>query len=286
MAIYDEGLRRWPVPFEAFFVDTRYGKTHVIVSGDPASPPLVMTHPMGVGGFVWSTIIAALSAHRRAYALDTIGDVGKSVLADPDRYPKQGRDYSAWLDDVFTALDLTAADMVAGSMGGWIAMNDAIYAPDRVRRLVLLGPMGLAPWRATLGFSAHSCPSASGQRRPSSTPSSPGRWARASESTASSVHGCGSWDIPSSVSGNRSTSGSPSCEWSGRRHCCSSAEGRPGRQRPGRGQAGPAQHHRMRDRGPTRGRSRHERRRTGGRRRPHHRLPGLMLRHAARSSRI
>jgi pimeloyl-ACP methyl ester carboxylesterase len=151
MAIYDEGLRRWPVPFEAFFVDTRYGKTHVIVSGAPASPPLVMTHPLGVGGFVWSTIIAALSAHRRAYALDTIGDVGKSVLADPDRYPKKGRDYSAWLDDVFTALDLTAADMVAGSMGGWIAMNHAIYAPNRVRRLVLLGPMGLSPWHATLG---------------------------------------------------------------------------------------------------------------------------------------
>lgn len=151
MAIYDEALRRWPVPFDAFFVDTRYGRTHVIVSGDPASPPLVMTHPMGVGGFVWSTIIAALSEQRRAYALDTIGDVGKSVLADPDRYPKKGRDYSAWLDDVFTGLDLTAADVVAGSMGGWIAMNQAIYAPDRLRRLVLLGPMGLAPWRATLG---------------------------------------------------------------------------------------------------------------------------------------
>jgi pimeloyl-ACP methyl ester carboxylesterase len=151
MAIYDEALRRWPVPFEAFFVDTRYGQTHVIASGDPAAPPLVMTHPMGVGGFVWSSIIAAVSEYRRAYALDTIGDVGKSVLADPDRYPKRGRDYSAWLDDVFTGLDITVADMVAGSMGGWIAMNHAIYAPERIRRLVLLGPMGLAPWRATLG---------------------------------------------------------------------------------------------------------------------------------------
>ncbi len=151
MAIYDRGLQRWPVPCETFFVDTRYGKTHVIASGDPASPPLVMTHPMGVGGFVWSSIIEPLSEHWRAYALDTIGDIGKSELADPDRYPKTGRDYSAWLDDVFSGLDLTAADMVAGSMGGWIAMNHAIYAPDRVRRLVLLGPMGLAPWRATLG---------------------------------------------------------------------------------------------------------------------------------------
>jgi len=150
MAIYDEALRHWPVPLETFFVTTRYGKTHVIASGDPSSPPLVMNHQAAVGGFVWSSIIAPLSEKRRVYALDTIGDFGKSELADPDRYPKKGRDYSAWLDDVYEQLAITQADVVAGSMGGWIAMNHAIHAPDRVRRLVLLGPMGLPPWRATL----------------------------------------------------------------------------------------------------------------------------------------
>jgi pimeloyl-ACP methyl ester carboxylesterase len=151
MAIYDEALRQWPVPFETFFLATRYGETHVIASGDPASPPLVMAHPAAIGGFVWSSIIAPLSEKRRVYALDTIGDVGRSELADPDRYPKKGRDYSAWLDDVYEKLEITQADVVAGSMGGWIAMNHAIYAPDHVRRLVLLGPMGLSPWRANLG---------------------------------------------------------------------------------------------------------------------------------------
>jgi pimeloyl-ACP methyl ester carboxylesterase len=142
MAIYDEALRQWPVPFETSFVLTRYGKTHVIASGDPASPPLVMTHPAAVGGFVWSSIIDPLSEKHRVYALETIGDFGRSELTDPERYPKKGRDYSAWLDDVYEQLEITQADIVAGSMGGWIAMNHAIYAPDRVRRLVLLGPMG------------------------------------------------------------------------------------------------------------------------------------------------
>jgi len=150
MAIYDEALRQWPVPYETSFVATRYGQTHVIASGDPVSPPLVMTHPATVGGFVWSSIIAPLRKKRRAYALDTIGDVGRSELADPDRYPKKGREYSGWLDDVYQQLELTQADVVAGSMGGWIAMNHAIYVPNHVRRLVLLGPMGLSPWRANL----------------------------------------------------------------------------------------------------------------------------------------
>jgi pimeloyl-ACP methyl ester carboxylesterase len=150
MAIYDEAMRRWPVSFETFFAPTRYGATHVIASGDPASPPLFMLHPAAVGGFVWSSIIAPLSDKHRIYALDTIGDVGKSELTDPERYPKSGREYAAWLDDVYERPNITRADVVAGSMGGWIAMNHAIYAPYRLRRLVLLGPMGLPAWHTTL----------------------------------------------------------------------------------------------------------------------------------------
>jgi hypothetical protein len=84
VAICGEGLRHWPVPFETFFVNTRYGRTHVIASGDPAAPPLVMTRPAAVGGFVWSSIIAPLSEHRRVCALDTIGDFGRSGLVGPD----------------------------------------------------------------------------------------------------------------------------------------------------------------------------------------------------------
>jgi pimeloyl-ACP methyl ester carboxylesterase len=150
MSIYDERLATWPAPFDTVDVATGYGKTRVLRCGDPSLAPLVMTHPMGVGSFVWSSIIEPLSHHRRIYAIDTIGDVGKSVLDDPSRYPKTGADYSRWLDDVYRALFLESADSVGASMGGWIAMNHAIYAPRTVRRLVLLAPMGIAPWRSTL----------------------------------------------------------------------------------------------------------------------------------------
>jgi pimeloyl-ACP methyl ester carboxylesterase len=58
------------------------------------------------------------------------------------------RDYRS--EDLAQILQLWEQTTVAESGDGWIAMNHAIYAPDRLRRLVLLGPMGLPPWHATL----------------------------------------------------------------------------------------------------------------------------------------
>lgn len=151
-AKYEDGLRHWPASRDAFFVPTRYGRTHVVAIGKTTSPPLVMLHPMGAASFGWHWIIGALSSKHRVYCLDTIGDVGRSELDDPEWYPTTGHDYSGWLDDVYRELGITTPDVVGGSMGGWIAMNHAMYARDRINRLVLLGPMGLPSWRTTFGI--------------------------------------------------------------------------------------------------------------------------------------
>ena len=125
---------------------------------------------------------------------DTIGDIGKSELTDPDRYPKRGRDYSAWLDDVFANLDITRAD-ISGRVHGWLdRMNHAIYRPVQLRRLVLLGPMGWHRGGPPFPFWSRSCLSDCGRPQPSLTRSSLDRWARARRSTAGSVRGCESWD--------------------------------------------------------------------------------------------
>jgi pimeloyl-ACP methyl ester carboxylesterase len=141
MAVYDAKLARWPVPFEEFDVPTRYGRAHVVAAGAPDAPPLVLVHAAAFPAFMWGSLIAPLSARYRTYALDTIGDLGKSEPGSLNAYPKYGKDHSAWLTDVWDRLGLGVADVVAASMGGWVAMNHAAYAPERVGRLALLVPM-------------------------------------------------------------------------------------------------------------------------------------------------
>ena len=105
------------------------------------------------------------SGQYRIYAPDTIGDVGRSELDDFDVYPKKGGDFSAWLGDLYAELGITRADVIGGSMGGWVVMHRAISAPDSVRKLVLLvllGPMAFPPGaRPSRSWGADDIPGAS-----------------------------------------------------------------------------------------------------------------------------
>jgi len=140
--LYDEKLSRWPVSYENIDVETTYGKTNIIASGDINNPAVFLIHPMGLTATVWLPNVAALSEHYRVYAVNTIGDLGKSELADYDNYPRKGINWSEWLEEIMAKLEINRCDVIAGSMGGWISMNFAIHS-RKVDHLVLLGPMGI-----------------------------------------------------------------------------------------------------------------------------------------------
>jgi len=149
MSVYAKQLAQWPVPYECLNVPTRYGRTHIVVSGPKDAPPIVLLHGQGGTATMWLPNVLALGHEYRTYAIDTIGDLGKSELDNLDRYPKNGQDYSDWLVDVFNKLCINQAYIIGESRGGWIAMNLSIYAPERVKGIALLAPVGIS---SLLGF--------------------------------------------------------------------------------------------------------------------------------------
>jgi pimeloyl-ACP methyl ester carboxylesterase len=144
MEIYDEKMRDWPVPYEDVFVDTQYGKVHVIVSGPEDAPPLLLLHASGVASWSWKFNVADLSKHYRTYAIDLIGDVGKSEFASLDNILKTGQDQAELYSEITTKLGVDKAYVVGASDGGFVGTNYVLYFPERVEKLALLGPMGYA----------------------------------------------------------------------------------------------------------------------------------------------
>ncbi len=126
MSAYNAVLDLWPVPYESFDVPTRFGKTHVIASGPKDAQPLVLLHATSASATMWFPNIADLSRDYRTYALDTIGEPGKSVISNP---PQKRSDYALWLIDMFNELDVIHADVVGASYGGWVTMSLALYSP-------------------------------------------------------------------------------------------------------------------------------------------------------------
>lgn len=100
MEIYDERLEAWPVPYESITVDTEYGQVHVIASGPEDAPPLLLLHASAVSGVSWLYNVEELNEHYRTYALDTIGDAGRSELSDLAHYPQTGQQLSDLVAEV------------------------------------------------------------------------------------------------------------------------------------------------------------------------------------------
>lgn len=136
-AAYDEAMRLWPVPFEDVAVPSRFGSTHVVVSGPPDGDALVLLHGFMVTAAMWSPNVGDLCRRHRVYAVDTMGQPGKNLPADPMGEPA---DLVEWLAAVLDGLGLDDVDLAGMSFGAWIALNFAMAAPNRVRRLVLLSP--------------------------------------------------------------------------------------------------------------------------------------------------
>jgi pimeloyl-ACP methyl ester carboxylesterase len=137
---YETVLKEWPVAYEEVFIPTRYGETHVISSGPIDASPLVLLHPAGGGAVVWVRNVQALSQHYRVYAIDVIGEANKSVLTRPISIRHQRQDFADWIVDLFDGLMIDWAHIVGNSFGGFLALNTAVYLPQRVRKVVLISP--------------------------------------------------------------------------------------------------------------------------------------------------
>ncbi|MFI6035955.1 alpha/beta fold hydrolase [Streptomyces sp. NPDC051315] len=126
-------------------VETSFGTTHVYRYG-PADPtarsrtPVVLVHGAGSCSAMWYPNTPALSAERPVYAIDTLGDPGRSEQCEPIHATERA---AQWLDETLAGLGLDRVHLVGSSYGGWLALNQAHRKPGRLASVTLLDPGGL-----------------------------------------------------------------------------------------------------------------------------------------------
>ena len=105
--------------------------------------PLLMIHGSGPGVSAWANwrgVIPSLAGKHRVIAPDMVG------FGFTERPEGFSYNLEAWVDQLISlldALDIKQTDIIGNSFGGAVALTTCIRYPERVRKLVLMGSVGI-----------------------------------------------------------------------------------------------------------------------------------------------
>jgi len=116
--------------------------TGVLTAAAEAAPPLVLLHGGGPGASGWSNFsqnVAGLAEHFRVLIVDQpgYGQSDKPLITD-GVWTYNAKVLAGLLD----ALGIDKVHLVGNSLGGGTSLKTALDFPERVDRMVLMGPAG------------------------------------------------------------------------------------------------------------------------------------------------
>ena len=138
--LYDKQVKSIGIEYEDLYVDTRFGKTHVIKTGKRNGKPLLFFH----GGN--STAPYSLKQNiylmkdYQVFAPDIMGHPGKS---DQTVLSPNTLEYGEWASDVITSLGFEQIICMGGSFGGGVLAKLMCVSPEKISKAILIVPSGL-----------------------------------------------------------------------------------------------------------------------------------------------
>ena len=133
---YDKLLELWGVDKEELDIETLYGKTHIIVSGNMARPPLLLFHGSGDNSVMtWFPNVRELVKHYYVVAVDYFGGAGKS---EPNERFLKEFDIVLWVNKILDTFGIKITNIAGVSYGGHLTLAYTANNPSRVNKIVCM----------------------------------------------------------------------------------------------------------------------------------------------------
>lgn len=127
----------------------RLRRARADIAGGPAAylslgrggVPALLLHGFAGDSLTWQYNLSPLAAGRRVLAVDLPGHGGSTLNVGEGRVG----DFAPWLVRLLNALEIPRVHAIGHSMGGFVALELARHAPERVASLSLVASAGLGP---------------------------------------------------------------------------------------------------------------------------------------------
>ena len=140
LELYDRQLLKIGKSFSDIYVQTSFGKTHIVEIGNSNETPLLVFHGGNSTSAYNLLMCKFLLEDFRVYAVDIIGHPGKS---DEVCLSHIGYDYGKWASEVIDKLGYDKMPCFGGSFGGGVLAKLICVAPEKIEKAVLVVPAGI-----------------------------------------------------------------------------------------------------------------------------------------------
>ncbi|WP_428236565.1 alpha/beta fold hydrolase [Gracilimonas sp.] len=137
LQLYDAKLDSLKIEYEYLTVQTSFGKTNIIATGDPANPPIIIVH--GSNGCAPIALETYANLHKkfRVFAVDVLAQPNKSA---DTRLSIKDDSYGKWMNEIIADLKIESVTMAGFSFGGLIILKTLEYDESNIKEVYLSAP--------------------------------------------------------------------------------------------------------------------------------------------------
>ena len=138
--LYQDKLDELPISYEFLKIETSFGDTNIILTGQEGKPPLVLLHGSNGCAPVAIESLIGLTDNFRIYAIDVVGQPNLSAAIRPSM---QDNSYGQWMYEILSRLNIWNATLIGISFGGFISWKVLTFDARRISRAFLIVPAGI-----------------------------------------------------------------------------------------------------------------------------------------------
>jgi pimeloyl-ACP methyl ester carboxylesterase len=135
--LYDKKLKALNINFHFKDIETTFGKTNVIITGNASKPPILIVHGSNGCAPIALETYSGLNTHFQVFAVDVLAQPNKSAET---RLLMKHDDYGKWLHEVIDNLKLNNVTLAGFSLGGMVILKTLEFKDANIKEVFLTAP--------------------------------------------------------------------------------------------------------------------------------------------------
>jgi len=135
--LYDKKLESLNINYEYKRVQTQFGETNIIVTGNAENPPIILIHGSNGCAPIALETYQNLQKKYSVFAVDVLAQPNKSAGT---RLSMKDDSYGMWMNEIIEKLNLDAVTMAGFSFGGLVILKTLEHDESKIKEVYLSAP--------------------------------------------------------------------------------------------------------------------------------------------------